>query len=402
MHILLFMAVLLLSGCTIDPPLHLPYQDVLTESPEVVLDIEVIWHNTMWKEEFIYGWDAADIKDFGELNYPEPIDYNLRRYYLGLKPGYPHVIDPKRDIMDGNSYRDRYEFGYHDILVWSRIHTDNNTQSVIITEELESVDATTSYSSQSNQLGQALLNHTRATTAMVHNQPDIFYSGYLRDLYVSRNTADYDYYDSERRVWVKKVDFQVQPLVFIYVVQVLLRNNHNRILGLNSGAAIAGLADGTNVNFGTTTTEVTNVDFDMRLKSGITITDRFATPLTSGYKTQAQPGEVVDVIGGKLTTFGLCGMPGFLQSPDLEYAGTCPENDNLIALDFSFRNGTDSVYTFDLSNQLKHQCHGGVLTIEINVDDIPIPTDPSSGNGGSGFDPWVENYGGDESHEISM
>ena len=51
---------LLLVGC-IEPPLHLPADDVLVDMPIVVTDLEIVWNvDVDWQTDWHYGWDEMD------------------------------------------------------------------------------------------------------------------------------------------------------------------------------------------------------------------------------------------------------------------------------------------------------------------------------------------------------
>lgn len=400
-----------LSSCTIDPPLHLPAEDITLRFPMVRVDVEAVWGNPDWEEEFLYQWDENDIEHYGEMTYPEPIDYQLRRYYLGDEPDMPHT-QVLSAFMSSSVYRSQFDYGYHDLLVWSNIHNAEHVQTITLQETLESVDASTNAVNSGGASKFAdMLAKARAVRAAsprdvprVYNQPDIFYSAYHRNLHVTDNPADYDFYDDVLLSYVKRLQMELQPLVYIYAVQVILRNNNGKITGASDGAAISGLADGVNVNYGRTTDADINVQFDLGMKYGLRVTPRFATPLRSGVQLKAAVGETVDVLGGRLTTFGLCGMKGYADSrSQVLYAGTHPDNLNHIAIDFKFRNDADSIITYDITSQLQNQSHGGVITIEVDVNDIPLPynPDPHPG-GGSGFDPYIKDYEDGENHEIEM
>ena len=49
-------------------------------------------------------------------------------------------------------------------------------------------------------------------------------------------------------------------------------------------------------------------------------------------------------------------------------------------------NGMDSTFVFDVTDQVRERYKGGVITVELNVDDVPIP----KRSGGSGFNAVVK------------
>jgi hypothetical protein len=51
-----------------------------------------------------------------------------------------------------------------------------------------------------------------------------------------------------------------------------------------------------------------------------------------------------------------------------------------------FNNGMDSTFVFDVTRQVQRRWKGGVITVELDVDTVSIP----SRKGGSGFDAVVK------------
>ena len=89
-------------------------------------------------------------------------------------------------------------FGYYDLLFWSNIDSPTMSQVLQIDEsDINEVTATTTVT-------RGLLRDSDplAVTGLF-NQPEIFYSAYERDIHISRNKEDYDYFDEEEGVLVK-------------------------------------------------------------------------------------------------------------------------------------------------------------------------------------------------------
>lgn len=396
-------ALFLLASCSIEPPLRLPAQNVALDRQAVEIRVEAIWENPDWGYEFLYGWEQADVDLYGPAEYEDPKDFELRLYFLGENPDAEHTrVTPS--LMRSNFYRSMFYYGYHDILMWSNIYTKDNTQSVLIDERLDEVNASVTRNSSAPALVSALQKHLAPNRAFMYNQPEIFYSAYYKNLHVTPNPDDYDYYDEQNQCYVKRCDLKGSPLVYIYLLQVVIRNNEGRIKGINSGAVVSGVSDSVNVNYGNTSRNSSSLLFDLGVKRTKVVPEGYLNQHHSGFLSQCQLNETVDVLGGRFTTYGLCGMKGYLQEPSRFYNGTEPENKNLVAIDFTFKNDRDSIITFDLGDQMKNTCHGGVLTIEVDASDIPLPTNPNGGGGGggSGFDPYIENYGDTVMTEITM
>ena len=358
----------LLTSC-IEPPLKLPAQEVLIDMPIVVTDIDVVWNlDVDWTTEWHYGWDEEDEKLWGTLRYPEPTNYEIRRYFVGDAPRGPHT-DVDAFTIYGNSFRRTYQFGYYDLLLWSNIDSKDNTQVVLINEDnLEEVTATTTVT---RAISLSRDDDSRATA--LYNQPEIFYSAYPRDIYISRNQEDYDYYNEDEKVWVKHVNCTLEPLVYIYLVQIILYNNDGRVRGINGDCAISAFANGTSVNTGHTLNDPCMVYFNSRLKKDIDVNGRKA-----------------DIIGGKLTTYGLCDMEGYSHDTRSQYNGTRGELHNYLYYDLNMSGGTTKTLSVDVTDQCQAQCHGGIITVEIDCSTLDNPSDEEGT--GSIFHATVEDY----------
>ena len=359
-----------LTAC-IEPPLRLPGETVMVDIPIVLTDMEVVWNvDVDWKTQWHYGWDSEDKSHWGDIDYPKPTNYEVRRYFNGSTPRKPHTEVDGFTVYDTH-FRRYYNFGYYDLLIWSNIDSEDGTQTVVINEDdLDEAKATTT--------GTRGMNHvsTRGgeeVTAGLFNQPEIFYSAYPRDIYISRNFDDYDYYDEVEKVWVKKINATLKPLVYIYLVQIIIYNNDGKITGVNGNNAISGFSSETSVNTGHTGNTPGMIYFESRMKQGIDVNGRSA-----------------DIIGGKLTTYGLCDMDAWEKGTSPIYNGSRKDLKNALFFDLTFRNGKEKTFEVDVTDQCQKQCHGGVITVILDANDIEMPSD---GDGdGSFFVPTVEDY----------
>lgn len=359
--------VVYMDSCTIQPPLHLAESEPITDFAvgEVVTDLNVIWDiEGDWNEYWWYGWDDKDIELSGVIGYDEPSNFEGRFYILGEVPPQSGWLNVERETFYETHFRRQFKYGYHNMIIWSNIDYTPQGQALIIDEsDMSNITATTSNSRVSYQLP------SRAEG--VRNNPEIFYSGSLDKFYISRDTADYDYFDPVLDAWVKKLATDLYPMVYIYLVQVAIYNNCGRVVDITDLSTITSLADSVMLHSGRTSVSATNVVFPMRMKRSL----------------PARDGRMADIIGGKLTTFGLCDMEPWARSRVQKvYAGSRTDLRNHLAMKLSLSNSTDSVYTFDITDQLRRQAHGGIVTIEIDADTLPIPL---SGAPSSSFDPVI-------------
>lgn len=351
----------------IEPPLKLPAQEVLVDLPLVVTDIDVVWDvDVDWEHDWFYGWDKEDERLWGPIAYPYPTNFEVRRYFLGNTPNVAHNQVDGFTIY-GKSFKRTYEFGYYDMLVWSNIDSEDGTQVVLVNEDnLDEVTATTTVS-------RALaLSRTESRANALYNQPEVFYSAYPRNIFISRNMEDYDYFDEQQNVWVKHVNCTLEPLVYIYLVQIILYNNDGRVRSINGDCAISAFASGTSVNTAHTFNDPCMVYFNTRLKRNLPV-----------------KGRTADVIGGKLTTYGLCDMEGYHADSRAEYHGSRSELPNYLYFELNMSNGSVQSIRREVTRQCQAQCHGGIITIEIDCNELDNPVVDGQG---SLFHPVVEDY----------
>ena len=61
LHLIYIVGLLLCMTSCIEPPLHLPGQDLEVLFPQVETDLSVVWdHEVDLQSEWYYGWDLKD------------------------------------------------------------------------------------------------------------------------------------------------------------------------------------------------------------------------------------------------------------------------------------------------------------------------------------------------------
>jgi hypothetical protein len=162
---------------------------------------------------------------------------------------------------------------------------------------------------------------------------------------------------------------QLEPLTYIYLPQVILHNNKGRIVSVSGSANLSGMAQSTCLNTGIAGNDAIAVNYKMRMKND------------KGFKA----GEKVDIVGGRLMTFGICGQNGNRVSRGEDSKDS---QHHYIDVQMMFYNGMDSTFVFDVTDQVRERYKGGVITVELDMDTVPIP----KRSGGSGFDAVVKDY----------
>lgn len=413
---------LLLTACAIEPPLHL-HEDLDLALPEIDLDIDVLWDYLIsydyeiydYHNHWLYGWDDTDQQLFGDIGYHEPTAFNFYRYYTGWTAKGTHTHAPIKDLVYGRSFTGQYNYGYYDFLIFNEPGETDGAQNTHL-EEVgnEYVRAFTNPSMNSTQ------HYGRVANAV--NQPEELFSAYDTGIAVPDPRDNYELYGyvwhPERGKWVKTFASTLTPVTYIYLTQIILVNNKGRIDAIEGSANLTGMAYETNVNTHVTGTEPISVYYHNRLKrhsqTGTTLSgtfpNRFATfigptdSLTNKVIPTTYNAAPVDIIGGKVLTFGMCGLDPGAFDTRASYAESIQRIEEIdpslhyIEVAFLFNNGQRQVYSFDVTDQVRTLFKGGVLTVVIDVDHLPIPDGPTTG---SGFDATVEDWE-QETHEIEM
>ena len=100
-------------------------------------------------------------------------------------------------------------------------------------------------------------------------------------------------------------------------------------------------------------------------------------------------------MGVKLRAFGICNT----AANKLQDASQLHDpNRHYIDMNLQFINGMDSTLVFDVTDQVRRRYKGGVITIELDVDTVPMPTR----RGGSGFNAVVLDTEDGGTYEFDM
>lgn len=374
-----FLGLLGTTGCSPEPPLHLyDAEDVTFDLPVIDLDLQVYWDYEMsfdtnydWRAEWYYGWDEIDQQIWGDLGYTEPSVFALRRYYTGDVPYAPHT-GVLAATIEGTHFQGMYDWGFWDILCWNEIRTPDGIQSIIIDEET-SLDEVTAYTNQT--MSSARYQAPKYTHAFFSPEP--LFAAYDQAIEINRNLEGF-VYDPERMVYVKKLDMTLRPITYIYLTQIILHHNQGRIAAVHGTSNLSGMARSTCLNTGRSGEDAITVYYDSRMKNDCD-----------------KEGENVDIIGGRLMTFGLCNTNANTITKAAEV--TDPYR-HYMDVNVQFNNGMDSTLVFDVTDQVRKRYKGGVLTVELDMDTVPIP----QRGGGSGFDAVVKPIEDGGTHEFEM
>ena len=368
----------LLVCCIREPELHLfDGGDIEIELPLVELELDAYWDYEMsygitydWRAEWYYGWDAIDQELFGSLGYTEPSVFHLRRYFTGSTPLASHTSVVANTIT-GKSFYGKYSWGFWDILVWNDVNTIDGVQSLNFDEQT-SLDYVLAYTNQT--MASSRYEAPKYTRAFY--EPEPLFSAYHQGIEIDRELTGFEY-DPIRNVYVKKLDMLLEPITYIYLTQVILHHNRGKIVGIDGSGMLSGFARSTVVNTGISGEDIITVYFNTRFK-----------------KNCDMDGEPVDIAGGRLLTFGISGQ----NANRIKHIEDVKDKANhYLDITMQFNNGMDSTFVFEVSDQVRKHWKGGVITVELDMDTVRIP----SRSGGSAFDAVVKEFE-EETHEFPL
>ncbi len=378
---LLLLALLALSSCYREPPLHLyDIDSPAVALPIVELSLDTYWDydgnlgiNYDWRAEWYYGWDDEDRRIFGELEYEEPTKFFLRRYYTGNEKEGTR-IERRNAYISGRTFRASYDWGFWDILAWNDVKTIDGVQSL-------NFDEKSSYDEDILAYTNTTMYSSRYYAPRYQNsfyEPEQLFSACEKGVEINKNLDGFEY-DEENDIWIRKLNMYLEPLTYIYLPQIILHNNRGRINGVQGIANLSGMARFTRLNSGIAGTDAIAVNFNVRLKND----------------KDFKAGEKVDIAGGRIMTFGICGLNANRVS---HVDDKLDSERHYLDLNMTFNNGMDSTFVFDVTDQVRKRYKGGVITIELDMDTVPIPRR----KGGSGFNAVVKDYEEGGTWEIEM
>lgn len=375
---LLAILLLLLAGCERNPELHL-YEAKPTETKIVLAEFELdaYWDYEIeygvqydWRAEWYYGWDDTDLRIFGEIGYTLPNTFNIRRYFTGDTPYAPHTRVISNTIK-GTTFRGDFTFGFWDMLVYNDVDIIDGAQSIVFdeTSTLDSVTASTNQTIKPSRYQLPRYTHS-------FYEPEALFSAYEQAIEINRNLDGF-IYDEVNNTYIKKLDMVLLPVTYIYLTQVIIHHNRNKIVGVDGSANLSGFARSCTLNSGRAGSDAVTVNYKTRWKPNCD-----------------KEGESVDIAGGRMMTFGMCDQAnGHLHS----YKEVRDPYRHYMDITMQFNNGIDSTFVFDVSDQVRRRYKGGVITVELDMDTIRVP----SRSGGSAFNAVVKDYE-EETYEFDM
>ena len=370
MHWKRFISALLplavLCGCQIDPPLHLRRLVETNVDLKMEFTVDMMWQ-VDWETEWEFPWNETVL---GPVGYSEPSGIRVHTYALGPDgerrshqvynfhgtEGRVQVVTGVHDMLFHNNGSEVLLFQAEDDLA------DQHCYTRIIANGLQ--DSHPVQTLQQKAAGATKADDIWDSNESVAFQPDELFSMYDPAYLISDNLDDYDFIDGR---YVLHIEGNIEPGTFIYLIQIRLKNNYGRVIGSMGGAALTGVAEGVNLMSRVTHAETVSVPFDVYL-------DRETDP---------------DLLGARVLTFGIPNC-----NPYNEASVAASTSEHYLVLNVTFESGSYKNIRIDITDKLRELPTGGVITLEVDVDDFPPgPDDPPTPGGGGGFEALIDNWG---------
>ena len=383
-------------SCVRQPDLHLyDAAEMDFDIPLVDIDLEVLWDYEIgynitydWKAEWSYGWDAIDYDIFGNIGYTQPKVFNMRRYYTNDIPNAPHT-SVLASVLYEPHFQGKFDWGYWDLLIWNEVTSPDGVVSIIF-DERSSLDSVTAYTNPSMHVSR--YQAPRYTNSFY--APEALFSAYDEAIEINEDLEGF-VYDPVRDIYVKKLDMTMQPITYIYLTQIILHNNRGRITSADGNSNLSGMARSTNLNTGVAGEDAITIYFNTRLKKDLPLIP-YNPETASDPGASADPSaERVDIVGGRVLTFGI---PNVAANLIKNVKDVHDKYNHYMDVTMQFSNGMDSTFVFDVTQQVRERYKGGVITIELDVDTVPIP----KRSGGSGFNAVVKDVEDGGTYEFEM
>ena len=360
---LLIAGTVLFQSCAIDPPLYLRQTAETQISLATKVNLSVMWQ-VHWEAVWSYPWNASV---YGPLGYSSPTSMRLHVY--------PHGADGQiQSHQTYNFYGTDTELpivvGTYDLLFHNNdsevllFHSDDDLGDIhcytrTISSGLKESSPVLTIMQKSSTKGDTKTPAAEPVVLM----PDGLFVMFDERHVITDNLDDYEFVDGK---YVLRIEGELSPGTFIYLFQVHLLNNNGRVVGSNGGGAVTGVAAGVNIN------------------SLVSDVSTVSVPMDVHYDAAG------DMLGARVVCFGIPGCNGYEE----ESVAKAAKGENFLVLNITYNNGTWKNVCIDITNQFRELPTGGVIKIELDVNDFPPESSTSSGDGFNALiDEWDEETG---------
>lgn len=364
--ITLLATLLLVSGCTIEPHLRLRQVATTKVVMQTSISTEFMWQ-VNWQAEWNFAW-KTDV--YGPVGYSEPKGIRMHIYTLD-DAGQPKSHNVYN--FSGTEGQADVFVGIHDLLFHNndsevlRFRSEDDLSDIYAFTRIISKGLKGSSPVQTQEQKAATRADGEEDTddydvdEPVSFAPDELFVMYDPKHHITDNLDDYDYIDGK---YVLRIQGDLIPHSFIWLFQIKLLNNLERVSG-SSGAALTGMAESVNLRTGETIPDMVSVPMDVYL----------------------YPASDPDLLGARVLGFSI---PGCNPYDAGSVAATTSKH--WLVLNIMFKTGKYKNIRIDVTDDIRALPTGGVITLEVDVNDFPPEdTDPEIGEGG-GFKPLIGDW----------
>ena len=368
-------ALLILGGCCIEPPLHLRKVVSTQVVMQTSITADVLWQ-VNWETKWEYNWKTEVL---GPVGYTPPKGVRMHVYTLDDK-GAPKSHNVYNFSGDGGS-ADVF-VGTHDLLF------HNNDSEVLLfsaddelappiaytriissglKESLQVKTVAQKSAAQKASLTKGEGDDGEIPDEQVAYMPDELFVLCDRAHHITDDLSEYEFIGGK---YVLRISGDMQPRSYIWLFEITLLNNNGRVVGSMGGAALTGMAHSVNMYTGITSETTVSVPMDVYM-------DKNDNP---------------DMLGARALGFGIPGCDAYKD----ESVAAAPEGKHWFVLNVSFNTGQYKNVRIDITDQIRALPTGGVIKLEIDVEDFaPEPTDPTGEGGGFNalIGDWDEEHG---------
>ena len=363
--ILTLLGLTLLTGaCTIDPPLHLRKTAETSVILVPTITTTFLWQ-VNWQTEWQFSW-AADL--LGPVEYTVPNAVRMHDYTLDSD------YTPKSHAVynfNGTNGQVQLFQGVHNLLFHNVGSEVNLFRS---DDDLSDVHAYTRVISSGLKSSMPVMTleqkeaATRAEAEMELDEPvvlmpDELFTMYDKERVISDNLDDFEYVDGK---YILHIRGELEPVTYIYLIQIKLINNLGRVIGSMGGLALTGMAD------------------DVCLPTRLTSTSTASVPTELYINPTSDP----DILGARVLTFGI---PGCNPHEPASVAAA-PAGKHYVVANICFSTGQYKNINIDVTDQVRALPTGGVITLEIDVNDFPPEIIDPPITGGGGFNALIGDW----------
>lgn len=358
--LLLWVLTALASACSDmhEPLLHI--KGTTAVQPQIEQNVNI---NMMWEADWQAHWQVDwDTEAKGEIGYTEPETYHMNYFRSGSKE-----LAGERDMVSGG-IRINLDYGNYDLLLYNN---DYESMQIDRADDWSWVTASTTADPY------AQLPDSITPNGPLRRMPEQLFSMFATDVHVSDNLDDYEYLPDEG-IYLLHLNSQLLPRTFIYLLQVELKNNDGRVTGCGS-STIDGLAS--------------SVDLLSTLNDEVPVAHQFS----SFYQEKTgEDGKPLCLIGGRMTTFGLCGISPWDESKRTEGTRALPRvaTGNTCYVQLQYSNGGRRYVAVDITAQMRDKLTGGVINITLDLNEYTPPKPDTEG----GFDVNVDDWDEEDHH----